>query len=131
MQALRSALPRPGELLVETFHTKGTIISSAIRSGLERAPVAGHADHEADGARGLQPWLLSPPIMRSRSGFAAHARPESVRRRDIVRRIVTKGFERSHLLKRAFREVAVIGVSDRTPASGKRKTGKQVTFQPT
>jgi ATP-dependent Lhr-like helicase len=36
--------------------------------------------------------------------------------------------ERSHLLKRAFREVAVIGGLVERQHPGKRKTGKQVTF---
>jgi ATP-dependent helicase Lhr and Lhr-like helicase len=36
--------------------------------------------------------------------------------------------ENSHLLKRAFREVAVIGGLVERQHPGKRKTGKQVTF---
>jgi ATP-dependent helicase Lhr and Lhr-like helicase len=36
--------------------------------------------------------------------------------------------ERSHLLKRAFREVAVIGGLVERQHPGKRKTGRQVTF---
>ena len=36
--------------------------------------------------------------------------------------------QQSHLLKRAFREVAVIGGLVERQHPGKRKTGRQVTF---
>ena len=47
---------------------------------------------------------------------------------DILEKEFVDWVEGSHLLKRAFREVAVIGGLVERAHPGKRKTGKQVTF---
>ena len=49
-------------------------------------------------------------------------------RADILEHEFVEWVQRSHLLKRAFREVAVIGGLVERQHPGKRKTGKQVTF---
>ena len=49
-------------------------------------------------------------------------------RADILEHEFVDWVEHSHLLKRAFREVAVIGGLVERQHPGKRKTGKQVTF---
>ncbi len=47
---------------------------------------------------------------------------------DILEHEFVEWVQQSHLLKRAFREVAVIGGLVERQHPGKRKTGKQVTF---
>ena len=63
VQQRRSILPQPDELLVETFPHEGRhyMVHLQLRR-LERAPVARHADHQADGDRRAS----------SRSGFVAN-----------------------------------------------------------
>ena len=79
--------------------------------GLERAPVAGHADHPADGERGpeaagLRLQRLCARLLRPRADRAT--RPRSSRPTSSSTSSST-GSQNSSLLKRAFREVAVIG----------------------
>src|SRR3546814_783303 len=130
MQALRSALPRPGELLVETFPHEGNHY-------LVCYPFEGWNAHQSLGMlitkrmerAGLQPlgfvasdyaiavWSLRP---------VTH--PPNLFDAEILSEEFVEWVERSHLLKRAFREVAVIGGLIERQHPGKRKTGKQVTF---
>ena len=130
MQALRSALPRPGELLVETFPHEG-------HHYLVCYPFEGWNAHQSLGMlitkrmerAGLQPlgfvasdyaiaiWSLRP---------VTH--PQNLFDAEILSEEFVEWVERSHLLKRAFREVAVIGGLIERQHPGKRKTGKQVTF---
>lgn len=130
MQALRSALPRPGELLVETFPHEGNHY-------LVCYPFEGWNAHQSLGMlitkrmerAGLQPlgfvasdyaiaiWSLRP---------VAH--PQNLFDSEILADEFVEWVERSHLLKRAFREVAIIGGLIERQQPGKRKTGKQVTF---
>ena len=130
MQALRSALPRPGELLVETFPHEG-------HHYLVCYPFEGWNAHQSLGMlitkrmerAGLQPlgfvasdyaiaiWSLRPVL-----------HPPNLFDSEILSEEFVEWVERSHLLKRAFREVAVIGGLIERQHPGKRKTGKQVTF---
>ncbi|KQZ65584.1 DNA ligase-associated DEXH box helicase [Sphingopyxis sp. Root1497] len=130
MQAYRSVLPRPGELLVETFpheehhylvvypfegwnahQSLGMLISKRMeRAGLQ--PLGFVASDYA-----LAIWSLKPVIDPAALFDAAILEDEFV-----------EWVEGSHLLKRAFREVAVIGGLIERQHPGKRKTGKQVTF---
>jgi len=130
MQALRSALPRPGELLVETFPHEG-------HHYLVCYPFEGWNAHQSLGMlitkrmerAGLQPlgfvasdyaiaiWSLRP---------VAH--PQNLFDAEILSEEFVEWVETSHLLKRAFREVAIIGGLIERQQPGKRKTGKQVTF---
>lgn len=130
MQALRSVLPRPGELLVETFPHEGNHYLVAY-------PFEGWNAHQSLGMliskrmerAGLQPlgfvasdyalaiWSLRPVTDPAALFDAAILEDEFV-----------EWVEGSHLLKRAFREVAVIGGLIERQHPGKRKTGKQVTF---
>ena len=130
MQALRSALPRPGELLVETFPHEGNHY-------LVCYPFEGWNAHQSLGMlitkrmerAGLQPlgfvasdyaiaiWSLRPVL-----------HPQNLFDAEILSEEFVEWVERSHLLKRAFREVAVIGGLIERQHPGKRKTGKQVTF---
>lgn len=130
MQALRSALPRPGELLVETFPHEGNHY-------LVCYPFEGWNAHQSLGMlitkrmerAGLQPlgfvasdyaiaiWSLRP---------VAH--PQNLFDAEILSEEFVEWVEHSHLLKRAFREVAIIGGLIERQQPGKRKTGRQVTF---
>ena len=130
MQARRSVLPRPGELLVETFPHEGAHYLVAY-------PFEGWNAHQSLGMllskrmerAGLQPigfvasdyalalWSLRPVTDPGALFDAAILEDEFV-----------EWVAGSHLLKRAFREVAVIGGLIERQHPGKRKTGKQVTF---
>lgn len=130
VQDWRSRLPGPGELLVESFprqtreysvfytfegwnanQSLGMLITRRMEErGL--APLGFVANDYALAVWGLKPVtdpaeLLSPDIL-------AHEFAEWV--------------QNSHLLRRAFREVAVIGGLVERQHPGKRKSGRQVTF---
>ena len=130
MQALRSVLPRPGELLVETFPHEGAHYLVAY-------PFEGWNAHQSLGMlvtkrmerAGLQPlgfvasdYALAIWSLRPVTDPAALFDPA------ILETEFIEWVEGSHLLKRAFREVAVIGGLIERQHPGKRKTGKQVTF---
>lgn len=130
MQAYRSQMPKPGQLLVETFpHDR--------RHYMVTYPFEGWNAHQSLGmlitrrmeSRGLMPmgfvasdyalgvWSLKPITDPARL-FSA----------DILADEFVDWVEQSYLLKRAFREVAVISGLVERQHPGKRKTGKQVTF---
>ena len=130
MQAYRSEMPAPGQLLVETFpHDK--------RHYMVTYPFEGWNAHQSLGmlltrrmeSRGLMPmgfvasdyalgvWSLKP-ITDPAPLFSA----------DILADEFVDWVESSYLLKRAFREVAVISGLVERQHPGKRKTGRQVTF---
>jgi ATP-dependent helicase Lhr and Lhr-like helicase len=130
MQDYRSHMPGPGELLIETFPDNG-------RHYMVAYPFEGWNAHQSLGmlltrrmeSRGLKPmgfvasdyaiaiWSLEPVTD-----------PKSLFSKDILADEFVAWIEGSYLLKRAFREVAVIsGLVDRQHP-GTRKTGRQVTF---
>ncbi len=130
MQAYRSQMPAPGQLLVETFpHDR--------RHYMVTYPFEGWNAHQSLGmlitrrmeSRGLMPmgfvasdyalgvWSLKP-ITDPAPLFSA----------DILADEFVDWVEGSYLLKRAFREVAVISGLVERQHPGKRKTGRQVTF---
>ncbi|MGL5839661.1 MAG: ligase-associated DNA damage response DEXH box helicase [Sphingorhabdus sp.] len=130
MQDWRSALPGPGQLLCETFPYEG-------RHYLMVYPFEGWNAHQSLGMliskrmekSGLQPmgfvtndyalglWSLKP-VTDPAALFSA----------DILTDEFIEWVENSHLLKRAFREVAIISGLVERQHPGKKKTGKQVTF---
>jgi ATP-dependent helicase Lhr and Lhr-like helicase len=130
MQDWRSTLPEPGQLLAETFPHEG-------RHYLVVYPFEGWNAHQSLGmlitkrmeARGLKPmgfvandyalgiWSLDP-VTDPAPLFSA----------DILADEFTEWVENSYLLKRAFREVAIISGLVERQHPGKRKTGRQVTF---
>lgn len=130
MQDHRSRLPEPGELLVETFPHKGLHYMTAYSfEGWNAHQSLGMLLTRRMETRGLKPigfvandyalacWSVEP-ITDPAPLFSA----------DILEDEFLDWIESSYLLKRAFREVAVIsGLVDRQHP-GKRKTGKQVTF---
>ncbi|WP_174291993.1 ligase-associated DNA damage response DEXH box helicase [Sphingomonas bacterium] len=129
-QAKRSVLPKPGQLLVETFPREG-------RHYLVAYSFEGWNAHQSLGmlvtrrmeTEGLKPLgFVANDYAIACYGLKPVTDPARLFSADILEREFVDWVERSHLLKRAFREVAVIGGLVERQHPGKRKTGKQVTF---
>ena len=130
VQDRRSRLPQPDELLVETFpfekrhymvlysfegwnahQSLGMLITKRMeKAGLK--PLGFVANDYAIAVYGLEPIADPAPLLSA----------------DILEAEFVEWVEQSMLLKRAFREVAVIGGLVERQHPGKRKTGKQVSF---
>jgi ATP-dependent Lhr-like helicase len=130
MQALRSVLPQPGELLVETFPHEGNHYLVAY-------PFEGWNAHQSLGMlitkrmerAGLQPLgFVASDYALAIWSLRPVADPAALFDPAILEDEFAQWVGGSHLLKRAFREVAVIGGLIERQHPGKRKTGKQVTF---
>ncbi len=130
IQARRSALPRPDQLLVETFPHEG-------RHYLVAYGFEGWNAHQSLGmlvTRRMESAGLKPlGFVASDYALACYsldpvADPAALFSPDILEHEFAEWVSRSHMLKRAFREVAVIGGLVERQHPGKRKTGKQVTF---
>ena len=130
MQDWRSHLPGPGKLLVESFpyehrhysvyytfegwnanQSLGMLITRRMEErGLH--PLGFVANDYSLGVWGMKPIEDPAPLLSS----------------DILTHEFVEWVQESHLLRRAFREVAVISGLVERQHPGKRKTGKQVTF---
>jgi ATP-dependent Lhr-like helicase len=130
MQLRRSVLPEPGQLLVETFPREGRHYMVAY--GFE-----GWNAHQSLGMLltrrmenlGLKPLgFVANDYAIACFGLERVTDPAALFSADILEHEFVEWVERSHLLKRAFREVAVIGGLVERQHPGKRKTGRQVTF---
>ena len=130
IQARRSVLPRPGELLVETFPRDG-------RHHMVAYSFEGWNAHQSLGflitrrmeAQGLKPTgFVSNDYALAAYGLEPITDPASLFSPDILEHEFVEWVEGSALLKRAFREVAVIGGLVERQHPGLRKTGRQVTF---
>jgi ATP-dependent helicase Lhr and Lhr-like helicase len=130
LQAAKSALPRPGELLAETFPHEGKYY-------LALYPFEGWNAHQSLGMllskrmerAGLQPLgFVASDYALALWSVHPVADPAALLSADILHDEFVEWVEGSNLLKRAFREVAVIGGLIERQHPGKRKTGKQVTF---
>ena len=129
-QAKRSALPRPGQLLVETFPREG-------RQYMVAYSFEGWNAHQSLGmlvtrrmeAEGLKPLgFVANDYALACYGLEKITDPAALLSPDILEHEFVDWVQQSHLLKRAFREVAVIGGLVERQHPGKRKTGRQVTF---
>ncbi|WP_271300178.1 ligase-associated DNA damage response DEXH box helicase [Sphingomonas sp. CV7422] len=129
-QAKRSALPRPGQLLVETFPREG-------RHYMVAYSFEGWNAHQSLGmlitrrmeAQGLKPLgFVANDYALAVYGIDKITDPAALFSPDILEHEFVDWVQQSHLLKRAFREVAVIGGLVERQHPGKRKTGRQVTF---
>ena len=129
-QAKRSALPRPGQLLVETFPREG-------RHYMVAYSFEGWNAHQSLGmlitrrmeAEGLKPLgFVANDYALACYGLEQVNDPAALFSPDILEHEFVDWVQQSHLLKRAFREVAVIGGLVERQHPGKRKTGRQVTF---
>ncbi|GGO92601.1 ligase-associated DNA damage response DEXH box helicase [Stakelama pacifica] len=130
VQRYRSILPGPDQLLVETFPREG-------RHYMVAYSFEGWNAHQALGmliTRRMEGQGLKP------LGFVANdyalacysldpvTDPASLFSPDILEHEFVEWVQGSALLKRAFREVAVIGGLVERQHPGKRKSGRQVTF---
>jgi len=129
-QGKRSVLPQPGQLLVETFPREG-------RHYMVAYSFEGWNAHQSLGmlvTKRMETLGLKPlGFVASDYAIATYSinkvtDPTALFSADILEYEFVDWVERSHLLKRAFREVAVIGGLVERQHPGKRKTGKQVTF---
>ena len=130
VQDWRSHLPAPGRLLVESFPHEGRHYTAFY-------PFEGWNAHQSLGmliTRRMEDQGLSP------LGFVANDYalavwslrpvndPASLLSPEILAHEFVDWVEGSYLLRRAFREVAVISGLVERQHPGKRKTGRQVTF---
>ncbi|MEM1132496.1 MAG: ligase-associated DNA damage response DEXH box helicase [Pseudomonadota bacterium] len=130
MQDWRSTLPEPGQLLVETFPHRQ-------RHYMVCYPFEGWNAHQSLGMlitrrmedKGLQPLgFVANDYALAVYGLQPIRDPGALFSADILTDEFIQWVESSYLLKRAFREVAVISGLVERQHPGKRKTGKQVTF---
>ena len=130
VQSERSVLPKPGELLIETFPHED-------RQFMVAYSFEGWNAHQSLGmlvTRRMETAGLKPiGFVANDYSFATYSLervrdPAPLFSPDILEDEFVDWVQNSHLLKRAFREVAVIGGLVERQHPGKRKTGKQVTF---
>ena len=130
VQSRRSMLPRPDQLLVETFPREG-------RHYMVAYSFEGWNAHQSLGmlitrrmeTEGLKPLgFVANDYAIATYGIEPIRDPAALFSADILEDEFVEWVQSSHLLKRAFREVAVIGGLVERQHPGKRKTGKQVTF---
>ncbi|WP_188062868.1 ligase-associated DNA damage response DEXH box helicase [Sphingobium sp. KCTC 72723] len=130
MQKLRSVLPQPGQLLIETFPHEG-------RHYLVCYSFEGWNAHQSLGmlltrrmeSQGLLPLgFVANDYALAVYGLKPVTDPQSLFSADILDHEFVDWVEQSSLLKRAFRDVAVISGLIERQHPGKRKTGRQVTF---
>jgi len=130
VQSYRSRLPEPGQLLIETFPRDG-------RHYMVAYSFEGWNAHQSLGmllTRRMETQGLKPlGFVASDYAIGCYSLdpvtdPASLFSPDILEHEFVDWVQQSHLLKRAFREVAVIGGLVERQHPGKRKTGKQVTF---
>jgi ATP-dependent Lhr-like helicase len=130
MQARRSALPRPDQLLIETFPHEG-------RHYMVVYSFEGWNAHQSLGmlvTRRMETAGLKPlGFVASDYAIATYSLepvtdPAPLFSREVLEDEFVEWVQQSSLLKRAFREVAVIGGLVERQHPGKRKTGRQVTF---
>jgi ATP-dependent helicase Lhr and Lhr-like helicase len=129
-QQRRSRMPAPGELLVETFPHHG-------RHYMVVYPFEGWNAHQSLGMlltkrmekRGLKPiGFVANDYALATFSLDSVTDPRALFSADILADEFVDWVEGSHMLKRAFREVAVIGGLVERQHPGTRKSGKQVTF---
>ncbi len=130
VQAQRSRIPEPHELLVETFEHHG-------RHYLVAYSFEGWNAHQSLGmlvTRRMETAGLKPlGFVANDYGLACYglepiADPAPLFSPDILEREFVEWVEQSHLLRTAFREVAVIGGLVERHHPGKRKSGRQISF---
>jgi ATP-dependent Lhr-like helicase len=130
VQRRRSVLPEPEQLLVETFPHEG-------RHYMVAYPFEGWNAHQSLGmllTRRMESAGLAPlGFIASDYALCAYSvkpvtDPRALFSPDILQDEFVEWVQSSHLLKRAFREVAVIGGLIERQYPALRKSGRQVTF---
>jgi len=130
VQAYRSVLPEPDQLLVETFeHEQRHYMVIYSFEGWNAHQSLGMLLTKRMEAVGLKPLgFVANDYGLACYGLEPVTDPQSLFSPDILEREFVEWVERSYLLKSAFREVAVIGGLVERQHPGKRKTGRQVSF---
>jgi len=130
MQDWRSQLPRPGRLLVESFPLNGR--AYAVFYTFEGWPAnqsLGMLLTRRMEDRGLAPLgFVANDYALAVWGLHEVTDPASLLSPEILAGEFVEWVQKSYLLRRAFREVAVISGLIERQQPGKRKTGRQVTF---
>ncbi len=130
VQDYRSRLPAPGELLVESFPRAGKFYTAYYTfEGWNANQSLGMLITRRMEDRGLLPGgFVANDYSLAVWGLKPVEDPGPLLSPDILTHEFTEWVTESHLLRRAFREVAVISGLVERQHPGKRKTGKQVTF---
>ena len=130
VQAYRSVLPQPEQLLVETFpHEQRHYMVAYSFEGWNAHQSLGMLITRRMETAGLKPLgFVSNDYALACYGLEPIADPQALFSPDLLEDEFVEWVQGSNLLKRAFREVAVIGGLVERQHPGKRKTGRQVTF---
>ncbi|MDP3858355.1 MAG: ligase-associated DNA damage response DEXH box helicase [Stagnimonas sp.] len=130
VQDWRSRLPGPGELLVESFpHAQREYTVFYTFEGWNANQALGMLITRRMEDRGLSPLgFVANDYSLAVWGLKPVADPAALLSPDILTHEFVEWVQDSYLLRRAFREVAVIGGLVERQHPGKRKSGKQVTF---
>jgi ATP-dependent Lhr-like helicase len=130
IQQKRSRMPQPGELLVETFpYDKRHYMVAYCFEGWNAHQSLGMLLTRRMESAGLKPLgFVANDYALATFSLEPVDDPRPLFSADILEHEFVDWVQQSHLLKRAFREVAVIGGLVERQQPGKRKSGKQVTF---
>jgi ATP-dependent Lhr-like helicase len=130
MQDYRSRMPAPGELLVESFPHGGKYYTAYYTfEGWNANQSLGMLITRRMEDRGLLPaGFVANDYCLAVWGLKPVGNPAPLLSADILTNEFVEWVTESHLLRRAFREVAVISGLVERQHPGTRKTGKQVTF---
>ena len=130
VQARRSVLPAPDQLLVETFpHENVHYMVIYSFEGWNAHQSLGMLITRRMESAGLKPLgFVSNDYALACYGLDPITDPGMLLSADILEEEFVEWVQESSLLKRAFREVAVIGGLVERHHPGKRKSGRQVSF---
>lgn len=130
MQEQRSIIPAPDQLLVETFPREGLhyLVAYSFEGWNAHQSLAMLLTKRME-ARGLKPLgFVSSDYALAIWGLEPIDDPRPLFSGDILADEFVEWVENSSILKRAFREVAIIGGLVERQHPGKKKSGRQVTF---
>ncbi|MDE1916897.1 MAG: ligase-associated DNA damage response DEXH box helicase [Sphingomonadales bacterium] len=130
VQRYRSRLPRPGELLVESFPHQGRHYSVFYTfEGWPANQSIGMLITRRMAALGLAPLgFVANDYALAVWGLSPVTNPSALLSPEILTEEFVAWVQDSYLLRRAFREVAVISGLIERQVPGTRKSGRQVTF---
>lgn len=130
VQDWRSHMPAPGRLLVESFPHRGLAYTSYYTfEGWNANQSLGMLITRRMNDRGLGPLgFVATDYTLIVWGLQPVEDPSALLSPDILTHEFVDWVQQSYLLRRAFREVAVISGLVERQHPGKRKTGRQVTF---
>jgi ATP-dependent Lhr-like helicase len=130
VQAWRSQLPEPGRLLVESFpHERFEYTAYYTFEGWNANQALGMLITRRMEDRGLAPLgFVANDYALAVWGLNEVDNPAALLSPEILAHEFTDWVQQSYLLRRAFREVAVIGGLVERQHPGRKKSGRQVTF---